>query len=149
MSLDQQLDLDGIILTEAAAGKVKDLVSQQPDENLFLRISVAPGGCSGLRYQLSSTSASSTVTSPRNGVRRPGRHRPDVRPVPDRRHHRLRRHHRGPGLHHRQPERAGLPAPAATASTEPSATAGLRAANPRIGTSGCPRGASRCAFGLG
>ncbi len=53
MSLDQQLDIDGIILTEAAATKVKDLVSQQPDESLFLRISVAPGGCSGLRYQLS------------------------------------------------------------------------------------------------
>ena len=48
MSLDQQLEIDGIILTEAAATKVKDLVSQQPDESLFLRISVAPGGCSGL-----------------------------------------------------------------------------------------------------
>ncbi len=53
MSLDQHIDTDGITLTEAAAGKVKDLVSQQPDEGLALRISVAPGGCSGLRYQLS------------------------------------------------------------------------------------------------
>ena len=53
MSLDQQLDIDGIILTEAAATKVKDLVSQQSEDQLFLRISVAPGGCSGLRYQLS------------------------------------------------------------------------------------------------
>ena len=52
MSLDQQLDIDGIILTEAAATKVKDLVAQQPEESLYLRISVAPGGCSGLRYQL-------------------------------------------------------------------------------------------------
>ena len=52
MSLDQQIDTDGIILTEAAALKVKDLVSQQPEEGLVLRISVAPGGCSGLRYQL-------------------------------------------------------------------------------------------------
>ena len=50
--LDQQIDTDGIILTEAAALKVKDLVSQQPEEGLVLRISVAPGGCSGLRYQL-------------------------------------------------------------------------------------------------
>ena len=53
MSLDQQIDTDGVILTEAAAGKVKDLVAQQPEESLVLRISVAPGGCSGLRYQLS------------------------------------------------------------------------------------------------
>jgi iron-sulfur cluster assembly accessory protein len=56
MSLDQQIDTvatDGIVLTEAAAGKVQDLVAQQPEENLVLRISVAPGGCSGLRYQLS------------------------------------------------------------------------------------------------
>ena len=53
MSLDQQIDTDGITLTEAAAAKVKDLVAQQPDEGLVLRISVAPGGCSGLRYQLS------------------------------------------------------------------------------------------------
>mgnify|MGYP006349971681 FL=1 len=52
MSLDQQIDTDGITLTEAAAAKVKDLVAQQPDEGLVLRISVAPGGCSGLRYQL-------------------------------------------------------------------------------------------------
>ena len=52
MSLDQQIDTDGIILTEAAALKVKDLVSQQPEEGLVLRISVAPGGCSGLIYQL-------------------------------------------------------------------------------------------------
>ena len=53
MSLDQQIDTDGVILTEAAAAKVKDLVAQQPEESLVLRISVAPGGCSGLRYQLS------------------------------------------------------------------------------------------------
>ena len=53
MSLDQHIDADGIILTEAAATKVKDLVAQQPEESLYLRISVAPGGCSGLRYQLS------------------------------------------------------------------------------------------------
>lgn len=53
MSLDQHTETDGIVLTEAAAAKVQDLVSQQPEESLVLRISVAPGGCSGLRYQLS------------------------------------------------------------------------------------------------
>lgn len=42
----------GIVLTEAAAQKVKDLISHE-EGDLALRISVAPGGCSGLRYQLS------------------------------------------------------------------------------------------------
>ncbi len=50
MSIDQQLD--GVVLTEAAAKKVTDLVANEADDNLVLRISVAPGGCSGLRYQL-------------------------------------------------------------------------------------------------
>jgi iron-sulfur cluster assembly accessory protein len=53
MSIDQQTQTEGITLTEAAANKVTDLVSNQPEEGLQLRISVAPGGCSGLRYQLS------------------------------------------------------------------------------------------------
>lgn len=53
MSTDTTTVTDGIILTESAATKVKDLVADQPEEGLALRISVAPGGCSGLRYQLS------------------------------------------------------------------------------------------------
>ena len=52
MSVDQTTVTDGILLTEAAAKKVNDLLANEPDENLALRISVAPGGCSGLRYQL-------------------------------------------------------------------------------------------------
>ena len=43
--------VQGIALTEAAAAKVKDLTANE-DAELALRISVAPGGCSGLRYQL-------------------------------------------------------------------------------------------------
>lgn len=54
MSVDTstQTEADGIILTEGAAQKVTDLVAGEGEENLSLRISVAPGGCSGLRYQL-------------------------------------------------------------------------------------------------
>lgn len=53
MSVDQAAPVtDGILLTEAAARKVTDLLANEADENLVLRISVAPGGCSGLRYQL-------------------------------------------------------------------------------------------------
>lgn len=53
MSIDQQTSISGgILLTEAAAKKVTDLLASEAEESLVLRISVAPGGCSGLRYQL-------------------------------------------------------------------------------------------------
>ena len=54
MTVDQTTPTvtDGIVLTEVAARKVADLVASEGEENLALRISVAPGGCSGLRYQL-------------------------------------------------------------------------------------------------
>ncbi len=42
----------GVILTDAAAAKAKTLLEQEGATNLSLRISVAPGGCAGLRYQL-------------------------------------------------------------------------------------------------
>src|SRR4051794_237451 len=42
----------GVILSEAASGKVKALLDQEGRDDLRLRIAVQPGGCSGLRYQL-------------------------------------------------------------------------------------------------
>ncbi|WP_327044986.1 iron-sulfur cluster insertion protein ErpA [Microbispora sp. NBC_01189] len=42
----------GLILTDAASAKVKNLLEQQGEEGLQLRVAVQPGGCSGLRYQL-------------------------------------------------------------------------------------------------
>ena len=42
-------------LTEPAKAKVAELIKESqiamPDRNVFLRIAVQPGGCSGLRYQ--------------------------------------------------------------------------------------------------
>ena len=43
---------DQINLSDVAAGKVKSLLEQEGRDDLSLRISVQPGGCSGLRYQL-------------------------------------------------------------------------------------------------
>ena len=43
---------DGVLLTEHAAGKVRALLDQEGRDDLQLRVSVQPGGCSGLRYQL-------------------------------------------------------------------------------------------------
>ena len=44
--------VDGVVLTDQAAGKVKALLDQEGRADLQLRVSVQPGGCSGLRYQL-------------------------------------------------------------------------------------------------
>ncbi len=43
---------DGIVLTEAAADKVRGLLDAEGRDDLQLRVAVQPGGCSGLRYQL-------------------------------------------------------------------------------------------------
>lgn len=42
----------GVGLTDAAADKVRALLSQEGRDDLRLRIAVQPGGCSGLIYQL-------------------------------------------------------------------------------------------------
>jgi iron-sulfur cluster assembly accessory protein len=42
----------GISLTDVAAAKVAALLAQEGRDDLYLRVAVQPGGCSGLRYQL-------------------------------------------------------------------------------------------------
>ena len=41
-----------IALTDVAASKVAALLAQEGRDDLYLRVAVQPGGCSGLRYQL-------------------------------------------------------------------------------------------------
>jgi iron-sulfur cluster assembly accessory protein len=41
-----------IALTDGAAAKVAALLAQEGADDLYLRVEVQPGGCSGLRYQL-------------------------------------------------------------------------------------------------
>jgi iron-sulfur cluster assembly accessory protein len=48
----QEEATQGIVLTDGAAAKVSNLLSQEGRDDLRLRIAVQPGGCSGLRYQL-------------------------------------------------------------------------------------------------
>ena len=43
---------DSINLSAVAAGKVKSLLEQEGRDDLSLRISVQPGGCSGFKYTL-------------------------------------------------------------------------------------------------
>ena len=42
----------GIKLTDVAAAKVSALLAQEGRDDLYLRVAVQPGGCSGLKYQL-------------------------------------------------------------------------------------------------
>src|SRR3989440_9753270 len=49
---DETTASEGIILSDAAAAKVKALIEQEGRDDLRLRVAVQPGGCSGLRYQL-------------------------------------------------------------------------------------------------
>jgi iron-sulfur cluster assembly protein len=39
-----------ITLTDAASFRVKEMIESEPGENLFLRVGVGGGGCSGLTY---------------------------------------------------------------------------------------------------
>ena len=41
-----------LVLTEAAAAKVSDLLEQEGNSELFLRVAVRPGGCSGYSYEM-------------------------------------------------------------------------------------------------
>jgi iron-sulfur cluster assembly accessory protein len=47
-----QVTSHGVTLTDTAAQKVKTLLSAEGRDDLRLRITVQPGGCSGLIYQL-------------------------------------------------------------------------------------------------
>ncbi|MBD0292286.1 MAG: iron-sulfur cluster insertion protein ErpA [Jiangellaceae bacterium] len=48
----QEQTAQGVVLSDNAATKVKNLLEQEGREDLALRVAVQPGGCSGLRYQL-------------------------------------------------------------------------------------------------
>lgn len=41
-----------ITLTDTAATKVKDLIAQEGNDQLALRVAVRPGGCSGFSYEM-------------------------------------------------------------------------------------------------
>ena len=41
-----------MIVTDAAASKVAELIAQEDEAGMFLRVAVRPGGCSGLSYEM-------------------------------------------------------------------------------------------------
>ena len=55
MSIQEQTHVDEtsvIVLTDTAVSKVKELIAQESEENLALRVAVRPGGCSGFSYEM-------------------------------------------------------------------------------------------------
>ncbi|MRH30246.1 iron-sulfur cluster insertion protein ErpA [Microbacterium sp. SYP-A9085] len=52
LTADATVAQHGVLLTDAAAEKVKSLLQQEGRDDLRLRVAVQPGGCSGLIYQL-------------------------------------------------------------------------------------------------
>ncbi|MDR1852349.1 MAG: iron-sulfur cluster assembly accessory protein [Propionibacteriaceae bacterium] len=51
-ALVEEVITTDLALTEAAADKVKELCEAEGTPLMNLRIAVAPGGCTGMRYQL-------------------------------------------------------------------------------------------------
>jgi iron-sulfur cluster assembly protein/iron-sulfur cluster insertion protein len=43
---------DAIVLTETASAKVAELIEQEGNPELALRVAVRPGGCSGFSYEM-------------------------------------------------------------------------------------------------
>lgn len=60
-----------ITVTDSAASKVKELLDQENDEALALRVAVRPGGCSGFSYEMffDSELTSDDQTTEYGGVR--------------------------------------------------------------------------------
>jgi iron-sulfur cluster assembly protein/iron-sulfur cluster insertion protein len=52
MSVTETSQGAGITLTDTATSKVAELLAQEGDERLALRVAVRPGGCSGFSYEM-------------------------------------------------------------------------------------------------
>jgi len=48
--MDTAIDEAPLIFTDAAANKVRDLIEEEDDDGLMLRVFVSGGGCSGFQY---------------------------------------------------------------------------------------------------
>ncbi len=51
-AINTSTDPKSILVTKAASDEVKRLIAQEKEPNLFLRLGVAAGGCSGMSYTM-------------------------------------------------------------------------------------------------
>src|SRR5256885_14758452 len=73
MSIQEETQVDEgavITVTDTAVTKVKELIAQESEENLALRVAVRPGGCSGFSYEMffDSDVAADDITNDAGGV---------------------------------------------------------------------------------
>ena len=59
-----------MVVTDMAAGKIAELIAQEEEAGMFLRVAVRPGGCSGLSYEMffDSEKADDDIISEQGGV---------------------------------------------------------------------------------
>lgn len=48
--INEMMQDDTLIFSDAAAAKVRDLIAEEGDDNLMLRVFISGGGCSGFQY---------------------------------------------------------------------------------------------------
>ena len=72
-TIEHPIDISGdtlISLTPVAAAKIRDLLAEEADESLVLRVAIQGGGCSGFQYNLGfDISSKATWSSSRRGWR--------------------------------------------------------------------------------
>ncbi len=61
----------GMVMSQSAAAKIRELITEEGNEDLSLRVAVRPGGCSGLSYEMyfDSEVSQDDIVSKREGVR--------------------------------------------------------------------------------
>ncbi len=52
VSIKSSVPPRAVIVTDTAVTKIKDLIQAEGDPDLFLRMGVRPGGCSGFSYEM-------------------------------------------------------------------------------------------------
>ncbi len=71
LQADAALPSDPLVFTEAAAAKVADLIAEEGNPELKLRVFVQGGGCSGFQYSFTFDEATNDddMTLEKNGVK--------------------------------------------------------------------------------
>jgi len=52
LSIKSNKPQKAVDVTDAAAGKIRELLANEDDDSLALRMAVKPGGCSGFSYEM-------------------------------------------------------------------------------------------------
>ena len=68
---EEQANNSGVmIVTDTATSKIAELISEEEEAGMFLRVTVRPGGCSGLSYEMffDSEKSDDDIVSQQGGI---------------------------------------------------------------------------------